>query len=424
MATTASRDPRTNPGASGPTSGSLAPAVSVVLPCLNEAGSVGAVVADARRALAEAGLDAEVVVADNGSTDGSAELAIAAGARVVDAPARGYGNAYHAGMRAAQGRVLVMADADGTYPMEAIGELVGPILADELDMVIGSRLRGPISRGAMPWAHRHVGTPALTFVLNRVCGAVVSDAHSGMRAIGADAYRRLALRSPGMEYASEMILKAARTRLRIGERPISYRPRVGDSKLHPWPDGWRHLKLLLLASPNWLFLIPGVALFLIGAVLLVPLAFGPVLLGPVHVVFHPMIFGSALMLVGFQIAEFGLLARACSPLASTRGDRLAGWLQDKLTIEKPLLVGAGILLAGAAIGVQIFIGWALSGFGPLGELRLGIVALTLCVLGVQVIFGAFLYAVFLPQRFVGGVLVTAGLEEAGLEGSPAERVAG
>ncbi|MDQ6783757.1 MAG: glycosyltransferase family 2 protein [Actinomycetota bacterium] len=378
------------------------PVISVVLPCLDEAGSVGQVVSDALRVAAEAGLDAEVIVADNGSTDGSAEVAAAAGARVAPAPQRGYGNAYHAGVAAARGRVLVMADADGTYPMEAIPELVAPILAGDLDLVIGSRLRGSIATGAMPWTHRRVGTPLLTGMLNRMCGAMVTDAHSGMRAIDRAAYGTLNLAAPGMEYASEMIVNATRSRLRIGERPIAYRVRAGDSKLHPVPDAWRHVKLLLLASPTWLFLGPGIVLFLAGAALVVPLAFGPVSVGPVELVLHPMFFGSALVIVGFEIAEFGLLARACSPLVG-RGDRLGVWLRTRLSIEKALAASGLAFGAGAAVGIGIFVRWALNGFAHLGALRLALVALTLCVLGIQILFGAFLYAFFLPAAFAGGV---------------------
>lgn len=384
-------------------SGALdAPVVSVVLPCLDEAASVGLVVTQALAVAAAAGLNIEVVVADNGSTDGSAEVAAAAGARVATAPGRGYGNAYHVGIHAAQGRVIVMADADGTYPMEAIPDLVAPILAGELDLVIGSRLEGSIASGAMPWTHRRLGTPMLTGMLNRVCGAVVSDAHSGMRAIDRAAYASLGLATPGMEYASEMIIKAARARLRIGERPIEYRVRTGESKLHPLPDAWRHVKLLLLASPSWLFLGPGLILFLLGAVLVVPLAFGPVSVGPVHMVLHPMFFGSALTIVGFEIVQFGVLARACSHPVGPE-DRLGRWLRTRLTIEKPLAAGAVVFGAGAAIGIEITVRWALGGFGHLGAFRLALAALTLCVLGTQIFFGAFLYAFFLPAAFSGGV---------------------
>jgi glycosyltransferase involved in cell wall biosynthesis len=399
----------------GEPSGEPLPVISVVLPCLNEEGSVGRVVLDALRATATAGLQAEVVVADNGSTDGSAREARAAGARVVSAPARGYGNAYHAGMGAARGRVLVMADADGTYPMEAIPELVAPVLAGEQDLVIGNRLQGAIARRAMPWTHRYIGTPMLTAILNRFSGVSVSDAHSGMRAIGRDAYFSLRLATPGMEYASEMILKASRAKLRVAEVPIVYRQRVGASKLETWPDGWRHLKFLLLASPNWLFLVPGAALVVVGGMLLVPLTFGSLSIGSFHLSFHPMFFGSALVIVGFQVFQFGILIRGCSPMGiGGEDDRLVRWLRERLTIERALLSGLIVLLAGLGVEATVFVEWAISGFANVYDVRAGIASLTMCVLGIQIIFGAFLYAFFLPSHFAGGVVPTSECEDSGI----------
>ena len=377
--------------------------VSVVLPCLNEAESVGVVVRDALRVLGEAGIAGEVVVADNGSSDGSAEIATAAGARVVHATARGYGNAYHAGMGAASGRVLVMADADGTYPMEAIPELVGPVLAGERDMVIGSRLRGNVHGNAMPWLHRYVGNPILTGILNRFFGVTVSDAHSGMRAIDAGAYRSLGLSTPGMEYASEMIVQAARAKLRIAEVPIEYRERIGVSKLDTWPDGWRHLKFLLLASPTWLFLWPGAVFTAIGLLLVIPLSFGPVNLGPIHLIIHPIIFGAVLTIVGYEMLQLGVLLRACSPLPEGAYDRVADLVHRRFTIEKVLIGGVLVMFSGLAIGIGILVHWATSGFGQLSELRPAVTALVLFVIGTQTIMGGFLYAFFLPPQFGGGV---------------------
>jgi Glycosyl transferase family 2 len=373
--------------------------VSVVLPCLNEAASVGTVVRDAIAAMAQAGLQGEVVVADNGSDDGSAEIAAGAGARVVVAASRGYGNAYHAGMAAAQGRVLVMADADGTYPMEAIPALVAPVLAGDRDLVIGSRLRGVIHD--MPWLHRHVGNPILTGMLNRFFGVKVSDAHSGMRAIDAQAYRRLGLSTPGMEYASEMIVAAARAGLRIDELPIEYRERVGQSKLETWPDGWRHLKFLLLASPTWLFLVPGLVCFAVGLLLVVPLTFGEVHLGPLNLILHPMVAGAVLTIFGYQVAQFGIIVRACILPPAGVDDRLADFVHRRLTVDRVLFAGFTVLLAGLAIGLAISVRWALSGFGPLAEIRPAIMAMTLFILGAQTIFGGFVYGIFLPAEYGG-----------------------
>ena len=391
------------PGVESPSGPLQSIQVSIVLPCLDEAASVGEVVRTALRALDGAGLRGEVIVADNGSDDGSPDIARAAGARVVYAPARGYGNAYHAGMAAACGQVLVMADADGTYPMEDIPRLVAPVLGGEVDMVIGSRLRGAISGGAMPWSHRYIGNPILTGVLNRFFGVQVSDAHSGMRSIDAAAYRRLRLTTPGMEYASEMITQAARARLRIREVPIEYRERVGESKLRTWQDGWRHLKFLLLASPTWLFLVPGTAACLLGALVLIPLTFGEVHIGRFQLLVHPMIPAAVLLIVGYQLVQFGVLLRACTEPPEGLSDRLSDLIHRYVTIERMLVLGSALTLAGLAIGLTITIEWASSGFGPLSALRAAITAMTLFVLGTQTIFGSFLFAFFLPLRFGGGV---------------------
>jgi len=377
--------------------------VSVVLPCLNEAGVVGQVVTDAKLAIAEAGLRGEVIVSDNGSSDGSDDVARAAGARVVYAPDRGYGNAYHMGMDAACGRVLVMADADGTYPMEALPGLVAPVLAGKADMVIGNRMNGTLGRSSMPWLHRRVGTPVLTGVLNRFFGVTVSDAHSGMRAIDATTYRELGLSTPGMEYASEMIVKAAQRKLRISEVPIEYRPRVGESKLQTWPDGWRHLKFLMLSSPTWLFMLPGLVMIALGAAVIVPLTFGPLDLGPIHLVLHPMVVGAALVILGYQMLEFGLLIRACMPVSDGIANRVADVFVRRLTLERVLLTGGAVFAVGLGVMIAIFLHWAGNHFGPLADIRVAISALTVCVLGAQTIFAGFLFAFFLPATFGGGV---------------------
>ena len=377
--------------------------VSVVLPCLDEADAVGQVVRDALEVLERAGLRGEVIVADNGSTDGSDRVARDAGARVVYAPERGYGNAYHAGMAVARGRVLVMADADGTYPMEALPALVAPVVAGDADMVIGNRMHSRDGRGAMPWLHRRVGTPLLTGVLNRFSRVAVADAHSGMRAIDSATYRGLGLVTPGMEYASEMIVKAARRGVRMAEVPIDYRPRVGESKLQTWPDGWRHLKYLMLSSPTWLFLIPGLAMFVLGALILAPLTIGRFDLGPIHMDVHPMILGAGLAVLGYQMLQFGVLIRVCLPLTEGVADRVFDIFVRHINLERVLLAGAAVFLVGFGVLLAILVRWWASGFGPLADIRLGITGLTICIVGAQTVFAGFLYAFFLPATFGGGV---------------------
>ena len=222
--------------------------VSVVIPCLNEAESIEACVRAARKALDEGGYRGEVLVVDNGSTDGSGELAAGAGARVVVEPRRGYGNAYLAGLAAARGRYIVMLDADMTYDAGELPRFVAA-LEDGGDMVLGDRMEG-IQPGAMPWLHRHVGNPVLTGLLNRLFGTEVKDAHCGMRALRREVLPRLDLRTTGMELASEMVISAAKAGLDIRQFPIEYHPRQGESKLSTWSDGWRHLRFLLIHSPQ------------------------------------------------------------------------------------------------------------------------------------------------------------------------------
>ena len=240
--------------------------VSVVIPCLNEAPTIERAVGAALEALEQAGIPGEVIVADNGSTDGSPELAERAGARVVHEPRRGYGSAYLAGFEAARGDRIVMADADLTYDFAEIPRFLEKI--DEgADFVIGNRM-AKIHPGAMPWLHRYVGNPVLTGILNLFFGVGVDDAHCGMRALRRDVLPRLDLRTTGMEFASEMVIRAGKEDLEIAQLPIEYHPREGESKLSTWRDGWRHLRFLLVHSPTYLFLIPGAILSAVGALIL------------------------------------------------------------------------------------------------------------------------------------------------------------
>ena len=240
------------------------PLISVVMPCLDERDGVGGgrEVEKAHRALAEMGVAGEVVVGDNGSTDGSPEVAAAAGARVVHEPRRGYGSAYQCAIAAARGGILVMGDADDTYDFLDLPRFVAPLLAGEADLVIGSRLKGKILPGAMSWSHRWIGNPILSGILKLLFQTPISDSHCGMRAFTREAWDQMALQTTGMEFASEMVVSALRQRLERGEIPITYRPRIGESKLVGLRDAWRHVRFMLLYSPSYLFQLPGVLLML------------------------------------------------------------------------------------------------------------------------------------------------------------------
>src|SRR4051795_9129815 len=240
-----------------------APRVSIVIPCLNEADNIEECISRARRAIAEAGLAGEVIVADNASDDGSAELAKNAGALVVHEPRRGYGSAYLAGFAAARGEYVVMADADLTYDWNEIPHFVAK-LDEGADLVMGDRMDN-IQPGAMPWLHRYVGNPVLSGVLNAFFRTGVRDAHCGMRAVRREALPALDLRTTGMEFASEMVIRASKAGLRIAQLPIAYHPRGGESKLSSFRDGWRHLRFLLVHSPTHLFILPGAVMSALGA---------------------------------------------------------------------------------------------------------------------------------------------------------------
>lgn len=364
------------------------PEVSIVLPCLNEAQTVGRCVEKALACFAGSGLRGEVIVSDNGSTDGSAELAARAGALVVHEPIRGYGSAYLRGIAESQAPIIIMADADDTYDLREIPRLVSKI-NEGYDIVLGSRLGGTILPGAMPWMHRHVGNPILTGLLNWLFDMNVRDAHTGLRAFTRHAYELLKLRTTGMEFASEMVISAGKARLRIGEVPITYYPREGTSKLNTWRDGWRHLRYLMLRSPRHVFLIPGLVLILLGWLPLVTLASGPIVIGDLFFDFHYMIGGSALALLGLQLLTLGVHGKVY--LISRRleqPDRLMDSLQRHFSLERGLLVGLVLLTAGIILGMQILSVWAKHGFQNIFELRSGLIALTLSVSGTQLMFAS------------------------------------
>ena len=369
--------------------------MSVVIPCLNEAENIQACVTAARDAMLNAGIQGEVVVADNGSTDGSAALAAAAGACVVYQPERGYGSAYLTGFAAARGSYIVMADADLTYDFTEIPRFL-ETLEDGADMVIGDRMPN-IQPGAMPWLHRYIGNPLLTGILNLLFRTGVRDAHCGMRAVRRDVLPSLALRAPGMEFASEMVIRAAKERLDIRQFAIEYHPRGGESKLSTWRDGWRHLRFLLVHSRSQLFIVPG---FVLSAPRHHHCAGG----GQVDVLGHTfqnhvLIGGSLLIVVGSQTIGMGVAARTFA--ASFLGDqsRLVDRWHGRLRLEHGILAGLAILLVGLALVVSIALIWADRGFGSLGEERLAILAATLVIVGVQVIFTSFLISILTLRRF-------------------------
>ncbi len=331
--------------------------VSVVLPCLNEEGSVGLCVNEAREAFAASGLRGEVVVVDNGSTDASADVAMMSGGRVVEEARPGYGSALLAGFEASRGAVVVMADADFTYDLGRIPDLVGPVIEGRADLVLGSRLDAA-TRGTMPFLHRFVGTPLLTFLTARACGRrVVSDSQSGFRAFRRDALGAMGLTSTGMELASEMLINSARAGLRIQEVQTGYRPRIGQSKLATWSDGWRHLLLIFMLAPDLLLIGPGVALLVAGSAMLGVSFFHPTGVQIGSIVWQPVFFSGIALVLGMEAMLAGaVLAHTSSVTPSGVGQRFA-------FVGKPnfpnncVRLGVAMALLGLALNVLLFFLW-------------------------------------------------------------------
>jgi glycosyltransferase involved in cell wall biosynthesis len=371
------------------------PLVSVVIPCLNEAENIVECVTRALQVLDENDIAGEVIVADNGSDDGSAKLAEMAGAIVVHESRRGYGRAYLAGFAAARGEYIVMIDADLTYDFEEIPRFVSELDAGA-ELVMGNRMEN-IQPGAMPWMNRYIGNPVLSGFLKLLYRTPVQDAHCGMRAVRRDALPKLDLRSDGMEFASEMVIRATKADLNVREFPIALHPRGGKSKLNPFSDGWRHLRLMLLYNPNFLFLLPGLLVGLVGAATIASVFAHLSLFGHTFYV-HTMIAGSLLLVVGTQLLGFGLCGRTYA--VNHLGDR-DPWLERRIAqfrLEHGLMLGSGVTLTGLVFGGMVVGEWIANGLGSLAQERVTILAATLVIVGVQVFFTSFLLSILSLRR--------------------------
>lgn len=380
--------------------------VSVVIPCLNEANSLAICVDKARNAFRAAGLSGEVIVADNGSTDGSIQIAEEHGARLIRVPERGYGAALRAGIAAARGPFIIMGDADDSYDFTDVPRFVEK-LREGYDIVMGNRFRGGIKPGAMPHLHKYFGNPGLTALLNTFFRAHIGDSYCGMRGFTRGLYDRLDLRSSGMEFALEMIIKSAQIGARISEIPIILWPdkRGRAPHLRSFRDGWRSLRFMLLYAPNWLFLLPGAALVAAGLFLVFWLLPGPRRITP-HVVLdiHTMIFGVIFTLLGVQILSIGAFAKVFS--YAERFDRRSVSLRrllKRVTLESGLLLGGALFLTGLAGCAWVTWQWAASGFGELHEVRQVLFWSMWLFLGLQVIFASFFLSMLGISRgtFIG-----------------------
>ncbi len=364
--------------------------LSVVMPCLDEAETIAVVVRKARGFLEAHGIEGEVIVSDNGSTDGSQELATEAGARVVPAAEKGYGNALISGIRAARGRYVAMGDADDSYDFTALAPYLEQ-LRDGADLVMGNRFKGGIASGAMPPLHRYLGNPVLSWVGRLFFGSQAGDFHCGLRAFRRDSILSLGLQAGGMEFASEMVVKATLFNLDVREVPTTLSPdgRSRPPHLRSWRDGWRHLRFLMLYSPRWLFLIPGLVLLALGLVIGVPVAAGPVTLGGVTFDVDTLVAAAAMVVIGVQAVMFAVLTKI---YAMEEGflppDRRIKKLMTVITLERGLLIGGLLAVVGLAGLAMSLVHWHVNSYGELNpreSLRLVVPSATALMVSCQAI---------------------------------------
>jgi hypothetical protein len=373
--------------------------LTILMPCLNEAETLATCIVKAKNFLGRSGISGEVLIADNGSTDGSQRIAASFGARVVPVAEKGYGAALLGGIAAARGRYIIMGDADDSYDFEALDAFVER-LRKGADLVMGNRFEGGIEPGAMPPLHRYLGNPVLSFLGRLFFRIPTGDFHCGLRGFDAEKIRALDLQTTGMEFASEMVVKSALAGLAIEEVPTTLKPdgRSRPPHLKTWRDGWRHLKFLLMHNPRWLFFVPGLTLCGLGVLLAMLLFFGPFALNAtMELDLNTFVAACFMLVTGTQLISFGILSRHYAHItgilpANTRSKMLSGWINtDRLALNGGICFFAGLLFFGYAV-----ISWARLDFGPLtnSEIpRIVVLGLTLVVIGLQAFFSAFLLGI-------------------------------
>lgn len=374
--------------------------VSVVMPCLNEAETLPACINKALTAFKQGELKGEIVIADNGSTDGSQALAESMGARVVHVERKGYGNALRGGFEAAKGEFIVMGDADDSYDFLEIPRFV-ETLRKGYDMVLGARLKGKIMPGAMPFLNRYVGNPFLSGLLNILFKTGISDAHCGLRAFRRSRLEDLKLESPGMELASEMVVKAALANMKLTEFPITLHKagRNREPHLRPFQDGWRHLKFLLTYSPTYLFFVPGLALMLLGLLPLTIITWKPIWIGKSMFNTHTAVFFSSMTWIGYQIVNMGVFAKTITRFDDRRKyDKLNALFYKVFSLEKGLILGLSMFLPGVAIFIYILSLWVINDFQNIEKVNLAVFGTTILVIGIQTIFSSFFLAILIEEK--------------------------
>jgi glycosyltransferase involved in cell wall biosynthesis len=368
--------------------------VSILMPCLNEAETIGRCVDRARESIARLNIRAEILVADNGSTDGSQQIALAHGARVVTVDEPGYGAAIRGGVAASSGRYIIMGDADESYDFAEIPPILERLRVGD-DLVMGNRFAGGIEKGAMPWSHRWIGNPVLSMTGRIFFGSHVRDFHCGLRGFSVDAFRRMRLNTTGMEFASEIVVKASLASMKVSEVPITLHKdgRSRSPHLRTWRDGWRHLRFLLLFCPRWLFVIPGVALMLLGSLMTLWLLGGTRYVGSVGLDIHTMLVSGVFALIGYELMLFGAFIKVFGMRAGfLPSSRRTDSFFRVATLEKGLLFGGALTLTGLALVFVAVVSWGRRGYGVLdtqASMRPLIVAVLLIAGGVQTIFASF-----------------------------------
>ena len=372
--------------------------LSVILPCLNEEEAIGICIDKIRRFSEKMGINTEIIVADNGSEDRSREIAQSKGAKVLIEPLKGYGAAYLCGLKEARGRYIIIGDSDNTYDFNDIPKFLDP-LKRGYDFVIGSRFKGRIRKKAMSWSHRYIGNPILSGICRLFFRTKLSDIHCGMRAFTYNAYKKMELMTVGMEFATEMVVAALRSGLKIIEVPIDYFPRKGESKLMPLADAWRHVRFMLLYCPVWLYFIPGMIGFALGIAIILVLLKGPVLFLGRYWDTHLMVFAGVMSILSYQILHLGIYAHTYAIRQGfLKYDKVTLFFKHYFNLERGILLGGVIFLIGLAINVFIFIDWFANHFGALYRIRESILAMTLLVIGLQTIFSSFFISLLFIER--------------------------
>ena len=377
--------------------------LTVLMPCLNEAETLATCIGKAKASLEELGINGEVLIADNGSTDGSQEIATSLGARVVHVERKGYGNALMRGIANARGKYVIMGDADDSYDFTNLRPFVDK-LREGNDLVMGNRFLGGIQPGAMPNLHRYLGNPVLTAIGRLFFKSPSGDFHCGLRAFRREAMLELDLRTTGMEFASEMVVKSTLHNLPMAEVPTTLQPdgRSRPPHLRSWSDGWKHLRFLMLYSPRWLFLYPGIVLMIFGIVAGVLLLQGPVFIGGLGFDAQTLLYAAAAIILGFQAIAFGVFTKvfAISEGLLPEVPKLS-FTRIKLNLEKGLILGSALMLTGFVCSVYSVLTWKHSSFGvldPARTLRIIVPAITCLIIGVQIVFSSLFLSVLGLRR--------------------------